>query len=258
MAKKSSTKPSPKKTDPPKDNRLEQSVASNNHKRIIYFFFGILVLLALAFVFEVPLPLGDKQVATTPTVIPSPTPTPASPSAAFVPYGSLSGQEKFAVAANFTDPILNVSFAYAPGYHVQSFKADDMHKNAGVFFVQQRLEDIELISDAIDCELDNREEPGEVCREGVLGDVEVSIVPYTVSSTVDNIGDNCRKEIDSKERTLVSCEEQLSLDADTKGMVYMLYLFGENPLAIQVSSKDPKTHAHLIRSIISSAANNLP
>ena len=89
--------------------------------------FVILVLLGIGIFFVLQqqrqeIERAEKLAAITPTSVP--TPTPASPSADFVFYKDLPGEEKFAVAYNFTDPVLGVGFAYPPGYNVQSYKAD--------------------------------------------------------------------------------------------------------------------------------------
>lgn len=200
-----------------------------------------------------------KEKAAIPTQVPSPTLPALSPD--FISYLALSGEEKFAVAYNFSDPILNVGFAYPPGYTLQSLKAENTDRNAFVFFTRAgNPEQAEDISDAIDCKLDNRVEPGGVCQESYLGDVEVDIAQHILNSDnkfYETGNPHCQKDIDTKNRVLFSCEEQLSPSSADTGMQYKLYLLGENPVLITVSAKDAKEQAHLIRSVISSATNHL-
>jgi len=162
-----------------------------------------------------------QKASLIPTVMP--TPTPASPSADFVFYDDLSGEEKFSVASNFSDRVLNAGFAYSPFYVIQAAKADTTRKIADVSFSRS----------------------GETV-------VTVRIIPYAGSKKtfVHDINTQCRKEIDTKNRILFAC-------ADGKGMSYIVYLLGANPLEIYVNSQVPKEHASLIRSIISSATNHL-
>jgi hypothetical protein len=193
---------------------------------------------------------AEKLAAMTPTAMP--TPTPASPSADFVFYADLDGEEKFAVAYNFTDPVLGVSFAYPPGYSVQSLKADKDQKETFVFFVRDGSK-MQAVQQFLTCMRNMT--PGGDCEKSILGDVDVTIQPYTSEKAQREYNDaDCRMDIGTNNRTIYSC---LVGGASDKGMRYILYLSGENPLRLQVFTRDPKTQAHLIRSIISSATNKL-
>lgn len=200
---------------------------------------------------------------------PSVTPTPASPSADFVPYGSLSGEEKFAVAYNFSDPILKTSFAYPPGYSVQSLKADEANKQAGVFFLKNPNQTEAVgIQTYITCIVEQRKTAKLGCLEGdwVRGDVQVTLSSYTTKQLkkfdedkirTDYRDRECKKEITTADRILYACYGKFSTQADDYGMEYVLYLLGDNQIKVSVFSKTPKEQAHLIRSIISSATNHL-
>lgn len=195
-----------------------------------------------------------KKAALTPTVMP--TPTPASPSADFVFYDDLSGEEKFSVAYNFSDRVLNAGFAYPPGYSMQSYKAEENDKKAGIFFINKSASQANIVAAVIKCVLSNRK--GEVqsgaCSEGYLGDVAVRMSVYSPKEPFPQQDDpNCRLEIAQKGRVLFACLSGV----DKKGMEYTLYLTRENPIFVKVTAQYPKEQAHLIRSIISSATNHL-
>lgn len=190
---------------------------------------------------------------------PSPIPTAAVNAADFVPYNTLSGEEKFSVAYNFSDSILNTGFAYPPGYSVQSVKADDTYKNAKIFFLGSRsTQSAASISASIRCEMANREIGKEACTDmSFAGDVLVRIQPNSAKEGVyaEEKDSACRKEINTVDRVLFSC-----LQSDFSGghvMRYVVYFLKGNPLIMEVISKTPKEQAHLIRSIISSATNHL-
>lgn len=247
------------------ENIITHSVHSKRNLWIILGIVGV-VLFSIGLVAvtsyqaEKSNPSLDEEALLTTIKESPPTPTPASPSADFVFYGDLSGEEKFAVASTFVDPILKASFAYPSGYLVQSFKADNDHKNAGIFFLHPKNSSQAAdITYAVTCELENRKLAIGMCRESMLGDIEVSLRAYPKTETgfdEENI-DDCRKEIVTNDRILFACELSMSPLATDKGMRYSLYLLGENPVLMQVSSRNAKEHAHMIRSIISSATNHL-
>lgn len=196
----------------------------------------------------------------TPTLAPpTPTPTALIPSDDFVFYSQLSGEEKFAVAYTFTDPVLKTSFAYPPGYYMQAIKAENnnTYRYANVFFAKNGDADaIKGIRYVVGCILDNRRIPSGLCRESQVRDIEVSIHPYKVNVSDFSETENCRKEIDEKERILMSCVGPMSIDMRDRGMSYTLYLLGENPISVSLSVREPKVHAHIIRSILSSATSH--
>ncbi len=192
---------------------------------------------------------------------PSPIPTAAVNAADFVPYNTLSGEEKFSVAYNFSDPILNAGFAYPPGYTLQSLKADEKDKTASLFFISSKNSgQAGEIATLLQCLSENRKEPRGTCRESYT-DMEVLIQPFEQGTDegkyFENGSPSCKKEIDTKQRVLFSCTTPMSDAEEDTGMQYKLYLLGENPVKIEVTTKTPKEDAHLIRSIISSATNHL-
>jgi hypothetical protein len=216
---------------------------------VILLFLGIGIFLTLQQE-KTKVEQAEKRAAITPTAFP--TPTPASPSADFVFYKDLDGEEKFAVAYNFTDSLLGASFAYPPGYSVQSLKADKDQKETFVFFVRDGSK-MQAVQQFLTCMRNMT--PGGDCEKSILGDVDVTIQPYTSEKAQREYNDaDCRMDIGTNNRTIYSC---LVGGASDKGMRYILYLSGENPLRLQVFTRDPKTQAHLIRSIISSATNKL-
>lgn len=204
---------------------LPNVLTTSNSKRNLYVILGIvgIVLLSVGgYVYYLLSLQGAKPPMVAKEVQP-PTPTPASPSATFVFYDDLSGEEKFSVAYNFSDRILNAGFAYSPFYSIQVARADATRKIADISFLR-------------------------------LGDTAatVRITPYTGSKKTftEEKNTQCRKEIATKNRVLFAC-------SDGEGMSYVVYLLGANSLEMHVNSTDPKAHASLIRSIISSATNHL-
>lgn len=204
-----------------------QNVLTNIHRRrslvVILSIAGVVILSIVVYASYLLSVQVEKEAKASviPTVIP--TPTPASPSADFVFYDDLDGKEKFSVAHNFSDRVLNAGFAYSPFYTIQSVKAEETRTIADVSFFRS--------------------------GESV---VTVRISPYTGSKKTFTQDRNtqCRKEITTESRVLFAC-------ANGKGMDYIVYLLGANPLEMNVTSMDPKEHASLIRSIISSATNHL-
>jgi hypothetical protein len=194
-------------------------------------------------------------------VLPTRIPTSTIPPSDFVPYKSLPGEEKFAVAYNFTDPVLGVSFAYPPGYYMQAIKAEknEPYNFAEVFFTKNGNSDArDGIDSLITCEKQNRtDKPAGLCREGQIRDVEIHIGSYKKTATDFVESENCRREIASSERVLMSCVGQLSIDGRDRGMSYTVYLLKDNPVSLSLSVRDPKTHASLIRSILASFTNEL-
>lgn len=204
-------------------------LTAQHSKRNLYIILGIAAVVLVSVIGYVSYLLSVqtekdamvKKASLTPTVMP--TPTPASPSATFVFYDDLSGEEKFSVANNFSDRVLNAGFAYSPFYTIRSVKADTARRIADLSFL----------------------------RSGIVA-AQVRITPYTGSKKTFAPEKNtqCRKEISIQNRILFAC-------ADGTGMSYIVYLLGANPLEMHVNSMNPKEHASLIRSVISSATNHL-
>lgn len=244
----------------------ENMLTTPNKRRQRWLVYGAIVVVTFLIVsygiWHVSMIKEDVESEYTAAVTPIPaTPTPASPSADFVFYNDLSGEEKFAVASTFFDPLLKASFAYPSGYFVTSYKADKEDPTAGIYFTKN-AKDLETMRYVVDCTLDNRKDPIGMCVEGAVGDIEVHMSTLQKETYapdgkfIADTRDGCFKEIDTKNRVLYACETQLSIDARDKGMEYLVYLFGDNPIVIRVTSRNPKEHAHMIRSIISSATNH--
>lgn len=202
---------------------------------------------------------ADKEVL---NPIPSPYVRP-SPTNPFILFNTLRGETSEGGMESFTDDILKVSFSYPKEYFSKSYKADERHLDAGLFFIKERNKEREEALDyLVDCVLDNRIEPSGLCKEGTAGDLEVDINNETSwkyldeSSRMNDIAyedDKCKKQTLSANKVIYSCFAQLSVDSSHRGMKYMLYFGSDSEIVITLTTGDPVKLADLITSIIDSA-----
>lgn len=176
----------------------------------------------------------------------------------FLPYNQLSNDTTSGEVETFTDNILGVDFTFPKKYYSQSFKADGKNLYAGLFFLEKiNRANEKNISSAVDCELNNRKDPAGICREGMVGDLEVSIsIPVNIPNIDEDeasVADTCEKEAINREKILYSCLTQLSVNPEDKGTRYTLYLTADKPRLITVTTQNPLKFSELIRNIVISA-----
>lgn len=243
----------------PENQSLPKKI--NNEKGNFILIAGIIALVLLVGVGAFYLgTLGNSPVTQVPqpTTVPESSPTPTPSSNSLILFSQLSNNTQNEEVEAFSDNLLKVSFSYPNKYFSQSFKADEKNLYAGIFFLKERdAEKEKYITYAVDCELDNRQDPAGVCRESIVGDLEVSI---NLASKVPDYDEDksstynqCQKETINGNKIIYSCSAQLSVDPKDKGMRYSLYLVSDTPKVIRISTREPLTSSDLIRSIVNSA-----
>lgn len=246
---------------PPVINQLSQAVPTKSKRNLLLIALGVVVLLLIVTVSVYYLGSQRNSVTSEPnyqnTNNSSIEPTVPS-SNSFIPYKELPKNAAYEDTEIFTESLLKVSFAYPKKYFSQSFKSDEKNPYAAMFFLKARNEEKEKhISYTIDCELSNRRNPSGICREGIVGDVEVGIIgPSTNVPAYDEDKNSayqmCTKEVISEEKVIYSCSVQLSISPE-RGMRYSVYLTTEKPKAITIKTYKPLEFSDLIMSIVDSA-----
>lgn len=176
------------------------------------------------------------------------------------PYSQLTGSILESQLKTFTDSGLNISFKYSKAYSIYSINSDSKHKIASVFLLKNVTPEKEqAIQDEIYCDTDNRRNPSGVCSEGLLSDVDITVVKVDKYPSYDEDKNYdwrvCQKEIDTKEKVIYSCREQV--DAGRFGYKYYVYLdpFTE-PVVLQLATLDASDSADVIKSVIDSFSGN--
>ncbi|HSX18558.1 MAG TPA: hypothetical protein VLE91_00325 [Candidatus Saccharimonadales bacterium] len=170
------------------------------------------------------------------------------------PYDKLPNSDYNSPKEKFTDSLLKVSFNYPTKYFPRSVKADENEALADIVFIKERNADREqLIDDVLNCILTNRTNPSGMCRESLLGDVEVGIsTPKGDPDNVDHGSEDCVKQIISEDKILYSCSTLIAPgpSSDYAGVNYDLYIKGNSPRRIGITTGKPEQYSDLIKSIV--------
>lgn len=172
------------------------------------------------------------------------------------PYSQITDSMLDSQLKIFTDNGLNISFKYPEVYSIYSINSDSKYKIASVFLLKNVTPEKEkAIKDEIYCDTDNRKNPSGVCSEGLLSDSDITVVKVDKYPAYDEDKNYdwrvCQKEIDTKEKVIYSCREQV--DAGRFGYKYYVYLnpFTE-PVVLQLATLNASDSADVIKSVIDS------
>jgi len=171
-----------------------------------------------------------------------------------ISYGDL-GSSSNNQTVEFTNTLEKIRFTYPQKYKKIVF---DNTLTRVFFYLASDIGTEKRITDEIECQ-NSPYDPNTtgVCAEGQVADIEVFMHKTSLQAINDISKDleskKCIKDFVGVNKTIYSCQRQLSINPFDFGMEYHLYITENQPKRITLSVRSPKQYEDLVTQIVNSA-----